>query len=83
MEKHSRLKNRLLTAFLALLSLAWVYPVVMIFLNSLKKETAITTAGAFQLPTAQTFGGLGHYVDVLFERSFAKACGYSLHITLT
>lgn len=83
MGDRSRLKNRLLTLLLALLSLAWVYPVVMIFLNSLKKETAITTAGAFQPPTAQTFGGLDHYWDVLFERGFAKAFGWSLLITLT
>ena len=83
MGKHTRLKNRLLTALLALLSLAWVYPVVMILLNSLKKETAITTAGAFQPPTARTFGGLAHYWDVLFKRGFALSFGYSLLITLS
>ena len=83
MGKHTRLKNRLLTVLLALLSLAWIYPVVMIFLNSLKKETAITTAGAFAPPTAHNFGGLAHYRDVLFQRGFAVSFGYSLLITLS
>ncbi len=83
MEKNNRVKNTLLSVLLAVLSLAWVYPVVMIFLNSLKKETAITTAGAFQPPAADTFGGLTHYVDVLVNRGFAKAFLYSLLITVS
>ncbi len=82
-DRRERLKNRLLTLLLALLSLAWVYPVVMIFLNSLKKETAITTAGAFQLPETQSFSGLAHYRSVLLERGFARAFGCSLLITVT
>lgn len=83
MGKKGRVKNTLLSVLLAALCLAWVYPVVMILLNSLKKETAITTAAAFQPPTADTFGGLAHYVDVLVNRGFAKAFGYSLLITVT
>lgn len=83
MGKQNRVKNTLLTVLLAVLSLAWVYPVVMIFLNSLKKETAITTAGAFQPPAGDTFGGLTHYVDVLVNRGFAKAFCYSLLITVS
>ncbi len=78
-----RAKGALLTALLALLSLAWVYPVVMIFLNSFKEERAITTQGAFQPPTAETFGGLGNYREVLVERGFGSAFGYSLLITAT
>lgn len=83
MEEKRTGKNAALTALLALLSLAWVYPVVMIFLNSLKQEGAITTAGAFEPPTAQTFNGLDHYWEVLTGRGFARAFGYSLLITLT
>ena len=53
MKTHA-MRDRILSAFLAILSLAWVYPVVMILLNSLKKETAITTGTAFEIPTAET-----------------------------
>lgn len=83
MKQRERVRNSLLSGLLALLSLAWVYPVVMILLNSFKVETAITTAAAFEPPTAQTFGGLRHYVDVLFDRGFAIAFLYSLLITAT
>ena len=37
MIKAHQTRDRVLTVILALLSLAWVYPVVMILLNSLKK----------------------------------------------
>ena len=78
-----RLKNGITTALLALLSLAWVYPVVMILLNSLKTERAITTKGAFDLPTAETFGGFQNYVDALNSKGFLSAFGNSLLITVT
>lgn len=78
-----RLKNGITTALLALLSLAWVYPVVMILLNSLKTERAITTKGAFELPTAETFAGLQNYVDALNSKGFLSAFGNSLLITVT
>ena len=74
-----RLKNGITTALLALLSLAWVYPVVMILLNSLKTERAITTKGAFELPTAETFAGLQNYVDALNSKGFLSAFGNSLY----
>ncbi len=83
MRRQHKTKNVVLTVVLAALSLAWIYPVVMILLNSLKKETAITTATAFDPPTAGVFNGLGHYVDVLVDRGFAKAFFYSLLITVT
>ncbi len=78
-----RLKNGITTALLALLSLAWVYPVVMILLNSLKTERAITTKDAFELPTAETFAGLQNYVDALNSKGFLSAFGNSLLITVT
>lgn len=81
--KNARTRNALLTALLTLLSLAWVYPVVMILLNSFKEEQAITTQGAFQLPGTDTFGGIANYREVLFERGFGSAFGYSLLITAT
>ncbi len=83
MRRQHKTKNIILTVVLAALSLAWIYPVVMILLNSLKKETAITTATAFDPPAADVFNGLGHYADVLVDRGFAKAFFYSLLITVT
>lgn len=71
------------TVLLTILSLGWVYPVVMIVLNSLKQERAITTSSAFQLPTADTFNGLVNYVKAIEAQGFLKSFGYSLFITVS
>ena len=78
-----QMRDRVLTVVLAILSLAWVYPVVMILLNSLKKETAISTGTAFELPTAETFGGLDNYVEAIMPQGFLSAFWYTLVITVT
>ena len=83
MYRAHRTRDRILTVVLAILSLAWVYPVVMIFLNSLKKETAISTGTAFELPTGETFGGLANYADAIFSQGFLSAFWYTLVITVT
>lgn len=71
------------TVVLSLLCLVWVYPVVMILLNALKVETAITTGGAFQLPTLETFAGLDNFVNAIQAKGFLDAFATSLVITIT
>ena len=83
MRKATKISNTLLTAVLTVLSLAWVYPVVMILLNSLKKESAITTSSAFQLPNGETFAGFENYVNAIDSKGFLSAFGYTLLITIT
>ena len=39
-------------------ALLWIYPIVLILLNSLKNEGTFTTSTVFQLPTRETFAGL-------------------------
>lgn len=56
--KADRRINAILSVVLGVLCVAWIYPIVMIFFNSLKTERAITTSRAFELPTAGTFVGL-------------------------
>ena len=53
MQKRSRTINGIWTAVLTVLSLAWIYPIVMVVINSFKVESAISTSTAFQLPTAE------------------------------
>ncbi len=83
MEKRNRMINGILTFVFAILSLAWVYPVVMVVLNSLKIERAISTNTAFKLPTADTFAGLANFADALSSKGFLSAFWYSLVITVT
>ena len=83
MRKATKISNTLLTALLTVLSLAWIYPVLMILLNSLKKESAITTSSAFQLPDGSSFAGLANYADAIGSKGFLSAFGYTLLITVT
>ena len=83
MNKTHRMKDTVTSVILAILCLAWVYPVFMILFNSLKKETAISTGTAFQLPTSETFAGLSNYVNALTSKGFLSAFWYSLVITIS
>ena len=83
MEKKTRITNGILTFIFAILSLVWIYPVVMVVLNSFKVERAISTNTAFKLPTADTFAGFSNFADALTSKGFLSAFWYSLVITVT
>ena len=83
MKKKNSLFDRMLTVVLSLLCLVWIYPVVMILMNSMKIESAISTNTVFQLPTAQTFAGLDNFVNAVGSKGFVTAFLTSLLITLT
>ena len=72
-----------LSVFLALLCIVWIYPVLLILLNSLKTELAISTTAVFELPTRETFVGLSNYVYGITQMDFLSSFGYSLVITVT
>lgn len=71
------------TIVLAVAAILWMYPIIMILFNSLKQESAIGTATAFKLPTADTFAGLANYVNAIESKGFLSSLGFSLFITLT
>ena len=75
--------NTILVVILTILSLLWIYPVFMILINSLKKESAISTGSVFRLPTAETFAGLENYINAIESKGFLNSLGYSLFITIT
>ena len=82
MEKERR-TNKVLSVVFTVLSLAWIYPMFMIAVNSFKQESAINTTSAFDLVTADNAAGLSNYANALTRQGFASAFGYSLVITLT
>ena len=83
MKKKNKVVSGILTAVFTLLSLAWVYPVFMVLMNSLKQERSITTDSAFQLPMADTFAGLENFKNAIGTQGFLSAFWYSLVITVT
>ena len=62
MPKDKKMWDNILTVIMSLLCLLWIYPIVLILLNSLKMEGTFTTSTVFKLPTAETFAGLSNYI---------------------
>ncbi len=81
MAKKRKIKNTFWTILLSIAAILWMYPVIMILLNSLKQERAISTNTAFALPTAETFAGISNYIDSITSKGFLSSLGYSLLIT--
>ena len=75
--------NSVLSVVLTILCILWMYPVVLILLNSLKTERAISTTHAFELPTAETFVGLKNYIYGIQEMDFLSSLWYSVVITVS
>lgn len=83
MKKKNKVVDIILTIILVILALAFLYPIFMILINSFKKESAISTDSAFELPTAETFAGLENYIIAIDSKGFLQSLGYSLFITVT
>ena len=83
MKKSNKIIRALLTVFFTLLSLVWVYPIVMILINSFKEEKFISTSTAFQIPDESSFAGIKNYIEALSAQGFAVAFGYSVVITIS
>ena len=83
LKEKEKTSNTIWTIILSILSIAYVYPIVMILFNSLKKERSISTNTAFKLPDAESFAGLENYINAINAQGFLKSLGYSLFITVT
>ena len=81
--KRDQIINKILAVFFTGLSLAWIYPMVMILMNSFKEETTITTSTAFDFVTSENSAGFANYIAALEKQGFLAAFGYSLVITIT
>jgi raffinose/stachyose/melibiose transport system permease protein len=83
MKKREKIINGIWIILLTILSLAWIYPVIMILINSLKVETAISTDSIFELPTSETFAGIANYINAIDSKGFLQSLFYSVIITIT
>ena len=80
--ENNKKKSIIPTIILTILSLLWIYPIILILLNSLKKESAITTTGVFELPLGEIWNGFTNYVASVTQMDFLKSFWYSLVISV-
>lgn len=83
MAKKNTIIRSLLTVFLSLLTLVWIYPIFMILINSFKADKYISTNTVFTLPDAVSYTGFDNYITALLSQGFAGAFMNSLIITVT
>ncbi len=69
------------TIFFTLLSLLYLSPIFIVFINSLKEKVYISKE-PFSLPTAETFAGLGNYLSAINDYGLLKAVGWTVFITV-
>ena len=82
MKKYSPL-SKILTCVFAVLSLAWLFPMFEVVINSLKSNSYVNM-DPFALPNAESFVGMNNYLTGLTfgNYPFMKSAGYSLFITV-
>lgn len=75
--------NNILTAFFVLLSIAYLYPIFIVLMNSFKSNAAINT-DTFALPNAGTFMGFQNYIKGMTfgNYPFYRSVEYSVVITV-
>ena len=68
-----------LTIFFTIVSLLYVYPIVLVFINSFKKKAYISKY-PFKIPTDNMFVGLENYIRGIEQTGLIEAFGWSLFI---
>ena len=73
--------NTLLFVVLTVLAALFLFPILIVFLNSFKTKFSIM-GSPFKLPTSETFAGFENYVSGVKSAGIAGAFGRSLFITV-
>lgn len=71
----------LLTVLFSVISIAYIFPIVLVIINSFKKKVYISRS-PFELPFDKMFAGWDNYVSGIEKTNFFEAFGYSLFITV-
>lgn len=79
-EKKSK-TNGLMTAIFTVVSLLWVFPILLIIINSFKKKAYITRK-PFAIPTDKMYVGFENYLNGIEKTGFIDAFFTSLFITV-
>ena len=71
----------LLTVIFTIISIAYVYPIFLVVLNSFKKKAYISR-DPFSIPQGKIFVGWDNYIKGIEKTGFIQAFGWSLFITV-
>ena len=77
----SKSTGMMMTVFFAILSLAFLFPIFLVLVNSFKSKLYISDA-PFQFPKVGTYVGLTNYFEGVRKTGFFPAFGRSLFITV-
>lgn len=69
------------TVFFTLLSVAYVFPIILVVINSFKKKAYIS-GKPFAIPREKMFVGMENYVKGIERTGYFEAFGWSLFITI-
>jgi len=83
MDKKKKFLGIIATIAFTIISLFWIFPVVLVLINSFKAETFTGTSHVLELPTSQTFVGMQHYIEAINKQGMLQAFGYSLIVSVT
>ena len=83
MKKKRKISDIIVTLIMIVMALTFIYPIVMVLLNSFKETTTITTDTVFTLPTKENFVALENYIYALEAKGFFESLKYSLFITIS
>ena len=81
METRKAKHGWLLTIIFTIISLAYLYPIALVFINSFKKKAYISKF-PFKIPTDKMFVGLENYTRGIEKTGLIQAFGWSLFITI-
>lgn len=71
----------LLTIIFTVISLAYVFPIVLVLINSFKKKAYISK-NPFSIPTGKMFVGIENYIRGIERTKFWEAFGWNVFITV-
>ena len=83
MKSKRKISDIIVTLIMIVMALTFIYPIVMVLLNSFKETNTITTDTVFTLPTKENFVALENYIYALEAKGFFESLKYSLFITIS
>ena len=81
MDKKKCKHGTLLTVIFTIVSVLYMYPIILVVINSFKKKAYISKA-PFSLPSGKTFVGIENYIRGIEKTGLIAAFGWTVFITV-